>query len=587
MNKTELSSKKDIATAYQNALYQIASWLVRPDSEHTVEAITDYVCRFLANDLNFEVVSIFLNTDNRLFRRAIWPNREDYPEEIYDNESEKVSLENSVFNSGVSVRVQNALRSYQVNHRITKEFARILGHNLNHVCVIPIKSTQKDSLGVLRIINKLDSKSSVSLDGFSDDEIKALESISSIVGIAIENARYIKRDKLLDDLQLGINSIHDEDQRVKKILKVALHYFGCFQSTILLFEDKGLFGYILDKEISDYAESIQGLSVLTPDDYPLIPLKDYQAVEELKETTLPVFISDIETDSKASPLVKDLYKVQKIPSALLIPLIIQERVIGVLNIEWYFKKKDLTEDSFTQARLMGLLASEAIERIQFPGKLDEARQEGRRVEREQYSVLLHDAMNMQHRILLDLEMLEATLVQRRPIQQKQIKEIYSRARYTHQTLKNILGDLRSEVFAERGLAAAIKEYIGNSSRPDQIKFDERGYDSKIRRQITIAKEGALLYIAREFVTNAIKHGIHQRPEGRIEVTLSCDEGQVQLIVEDDGRGANTFPQFMDISPDKGFGMYFVKTWATQIGAILNFHTSELGGLKAVVYLPLH
>jgi two-component sensor histidine kinase len=66
--------------------------------------------------------------------------------------------------------------------------------------------------------------------------------------------------------------------------------------------------------------------------------------------------------------------------------------------------------------------------------------------------------------------------------------------------------------------------------------------------------GTVLRVAHEFVGNAVKHGMHARVGGRIEVRLVAKDGGVRLVVVDDGWG------FAD-KPANGEGLSLVRELA--------------------------
>ncbi len=67
-------------------------------------------------------------------------------------------------------------------------------------------------------------------------------------------------------------------------------------------------------------------------------------------------------------------------------------------------------------------------------------------------------------------------------------------------------------------------------------------------------------IINELVTNALKHGFAGRTQGRLEVYLSLDSGQVSLSVHDDGTG---FPVGVDMHNAESLGLELVTNLVTQ------------------------
>ena len=82
------------------------------------------------------------------------------------------------------------------------------------------------------------------------------------------------------------------------------------------------------------------------------------------------------------------------------------------------------------------------------------------------------------------------------------------------------------------------------------------------------------FIVGELVTNAVKYAHPTGVKGRIE--LGCHprpHGTVLIQVSDDGVG---LPEDFDPRTDGGLGMRMVRSLADQLGANLNFESSEVG-----------
>ena len=87
----------------------------------------------------------------------------------------------------------------------------------------------------------------------------------------------------------------------------------------------------------------------------------------------------------------------------------------------------------------------------------------------------------------------------------------------------------------------------------------------------------LYRIATEAIHNAVKHA---NPD-RIDVTLSVDDDQLILTVEDDGAGIDP-----DAFSEDGIGLHMMEYRANLIGASLSFEKADEGGTKVKCRLPL-
>jgi len=82
----------------------------------------------------------------------------------------------------------------------------------------------------------------------------------------------------------------------------------------------------------------------------------------------------------------------------------------------------------------------------------------------------------------------------------------------------------------------------------------------------------LFYIAREAVTNAIKHG----KAGSIVIRCIDGEGEKKMIIRDDGIGAPAQPA------DTGLGLRIMRYRSEIIGAEFSAGNRDQGGFEVVV-----
>jgi len=98
-----------------------------------------------------------------------------------------------------------------------------------------------------------------------------------------------------------------------------------------------------------------------------------------------------------------------------------------------------------------------------------------------------------------------------------------------QELSGLIDELRPAALHGRGLAGALREYVGDWSRRTGI-----GAEVQVRgeQQIPLATEQALLRIAQEALANVGRHS----GAGRAQVLLDGEDGRLALEIRDDGRG---------------------------------------------------
>jgi signal transduction histidine kinase len=123
------------------------------------------------------------------------------------------------------------------------------------------------------------------------------------------------------------------------------------------------------------------------------------------------------------------------------------------------------------------------------------------------------------------------------------------------------------------IAQAVEASVLAAARRTRLTFDaERARPSEQPDQPT---RDALLHIAREAVTNAVKHA---RPEV-IDVALEHTD-RWRLTVRDDGRGFDT-----EAPADAGFGLASMHRYAHTLGGALHVHSTDGGGTMVEALLP--
>ena len=127
-------------------------------------------------------------------------------------------------------------------------------------------------------------------------------------------------------------------------------------------------------------------------------------------------------------------------------------------------------------------------------------------------------------------------------------------------------------FAERltSLCESVVELMGEDGQCLGLTCD-------VGAEVPPPQREALLRVAHEFVGNAVKHGMHVRLVGRIDVVVRAEAGGICLSVSDDGWGCGT-------SPRSGEGMSVADALARAVGGQVGLSRRE-GWTVATLLLP--
>ncbi len=136
--------------------------------------------------------------------------------------------------------------------------------------------------------------------------------------------------------------------------------------------------------------------------------------------------------------------------------------------------------------------------------------------------------------------------------------------------RNVLGGLTEE--PSQSIASVVEASVRTAARHTPVTFRTAG--DPAAAQPDEPTRDALVHIAREAVTNAVKHA---RP-GAIEVLFE-HEDEWRLTVRDDGRG------FDAGAGREGFGLASMRDRAELLGGALRVHSTALAGTTVEASLP--
>jgi two-component sensor histidine kinase len=98
------------------------------------------------------------------------------------------------------------------------------------------------------------------------------------------------------------------------------------------------------------------------------------------------------------------------------------------------------------------------------------------------------------------------------------------------------------------------------------------------RQATI-----LALLINECVTNAIEHGMAGRDKGRIDVTIRQEDGDVEVVIEDDGNG---LAEGFSIDNSSRLGLRIAQTLASSdLGGSYSLQPRPEGGARSIIRFP--
>ena len=139
-------------------------------------------------------------------------------------------------------------------------------------------------------------------------------------------------------------------------------------------------------------------------------------------------------------------------------------------------------------------------------------------------------------------------------------------------------ELRPAALDELGLAAAlprfVKQWSAHSGLPGEFRFG--GFE---QGQLPRDAEVAFYRIAQEALNNVLKHA----HASRVDVVLAASDGQVVLVIEDDGVG---FDPAKVLADRAGIGLASMRERAGLVGGVVNIESEPGKGTSIYVRRPI-
>lgn len=317
--------------------------------------------------------------------------------------------------------------------------------------------------------------------------------------------------------------------------------------------------------VRQFYASADGAQTLTDDYIDSPPI--LRALEEQRPLRYPQDIPD------AVPWTCALSG-RTVCAAAIVPLLLDQSVIGVLWVKSYF------EQPFSAADVVDLehLADQsviALEHATMAARLQSVAviEERSRIARE-----MHDSLAQILGYLgLEVQTLEALA------RQGATEQLLEQLKGARQTIKSAQADVRENILSLRttlagdlGLYAALKEYV-----------DEFGVQTGIRSRLTHPPgtpppltplaETQLVRIVQEALTNVRKHAGAQQVE--VNLTIQSDRLRVQII--DDGSGFDPGQS----AGNRHFGLQTMHERAESAGGVLVIHSRRGEGTRVELVLP--
>ena len=284
-----------------------------------------------------------------------------------------------------------------------------------------------------------------------------------------------------------------------------------------------------------------------------------------------VNLQDKDPDEDDNQL-QDYPWIKGLVSLLVVPLKVDTKVIGILNI--LNKPGELTQEDM---RIIDLFADQAAIIIEHVRLQYQAEQLAVLEERQRLARELHDSVTQAlYSVTLYADAARmAFSAQKWEALGSNLQEVRNMAREAMYDMRLLVFELRPFMLETEGLASALRARLaaveGRSGLKTQVFVEEE-------RRLPIVIEEELYRIAQEGLNNVVKHA----EATQVQIQLKYDENTVLLEMIDDGKGF----ELETVSQSGGFGLQGIQERVQQLGGTLKIESVPFRGTRLSVRIPL-
>ncbi len=320
---------------------------------------------------------------------------------------------------------------------------------------------------------------------------------------------------------------------------------------------------------------VDGGELVPPSFTASIPADGNALGEQLSRTEQPMFCSLVEEDDTTEwPGLMEYHRGAGHTGMVVFPLLFGGRNVGFITLD--FKTPEAA--TLVNSELLVALAQQATLAIEIMRLAHSAKEAAVLMERNRIGREIHDGLAqaftgilMQLAAAEDYEGAEPCATQ--GVIAGRIRDL---AREGLAEARRSVMALRPDQTRSGGLELALRQLAERSSVPGRTvcSFEGRAPATGLAPE----HEHALLRIAQEAVSNAVRHGHPQH----VRISLVGEAAHWLLTVADDGQGMEHSP---DDSAEHGFGLTNMRERATAIGGTWHIETHQGEGTRVCVRLP--
>jgi len=417
-------------------------------------------------------------------------------------------------------------------------------------------------------------------------EVAALETAAGVIGAGLH------RERLIEAVRREREQA--ADQRMAELAKANAVIRGNLERLATEPDARNFLGHVLleatrqfevaagnvivrhdDPAIWEIVAHVQEGQLRAPPFTASIPADGTALGEKLSRTEQPMFCSLVEEDDTTEwPGLMEYHRTAGHTGMVVFPLLFGGRNVGFITLDFTTPEAA----ALVNSELLVALAQQATLAIEIMRLGHSAKEAAVLVERNRIGREIHDGLAQAFTgILMQLAAAEDYEGAKPCATQGLIAErIRDLAREGLAEARRSVMALRPDRTRSGGLELALRQLAERSSVPGRTEcsFEGRAPATGLAPE----HEHALLRIAQEAVSNAVRHGHPQH----VRISLIGEPTHWQLTVADDGQGMAGSPE--DCA-QHGFGLTNMRERATAIGGTWQIETSKGHGTRVWVRLP--
>jgi GAF domain-containing protein/ligand-binding sensor domain-containing protein len=404
------------------------------------------------------------------------------------------------------------------------------------------------------------------LAGFDESDLVVLQSLADQAAVAIENARLFDAEqrraeqfRVISEVGSHVASILTVEDLLEQMAGLVQQAFGYYLVEIGLVEPPDLvFRTRASREGDDQFESFR------------LPVNRQSITGWVAATGKPLLVPDVHQEPRYVKVTATATR-----SEMAVPMKVQDKIIGVINVESDRRGGfDESDSSVLQS-----LANQAAITIENARLYEQAQKLAVMEERQRLARELHDAVTQTlFSASLIAEAVPALWETDREEARSLLAELRQLSRGALAEMRTLLLELRPAALIEANLRDLLYQLgeaaAGRTGVPVTVTVDDL-------RSLPEDVHVALYRIAQEALNNVVKHAHASEVEVRLRCLNGDDQGMdslpIELSIYDDGRGFD----LGHIPPDR-LGLGIIRERAQAIGAILEIKSEPGHGTRVTV-----